>query len=181
MVQWKKIPVTIGFGGISSLCILLFTIGTWRGGTEVFIGNIAYAMYLIPVVFAIVAALVEKRRRQGVLGFRPALTICFGIIVLSLAVQRVFTWILVHLIDPAFGRTLGPAVLANTEAAYRRFGMPEDEISTNIAAAKNSDPFGFGSMALGLAYTYVLFFLIAVLLAAIIRRNSPAEGPYKKS
>jgi hypothetical protein len=175
MVQRKKMPVIVLYGGLASLCLILFTVVTWRGGTSVFLGNTAYLMYLIPVVFAIVAALVE-RHRQGFLEFRPALTICFGIIVLSLAIQRVFAWTLVHFIDPAFGRTLGPAVLANMEAAYRRFGMPEDQIRANIEAAKNTDPFAFGNMATGLAYTYVLFFLIALLLAAIIRRKKAGGG-----
>lgn len=175
MTQRKKISATILFGGIASLVMILFTIGTWRAGTAAFIGPIAYAMYAIPLVFAIVAAWVAKRRRRY-LDFRSALKICFGVIVLSLAIQRVFTGILVHWLDPAFGRSLGPAVLANTEAAYRRFGMPEDQIRANLDAAKGSDPFGFGNMAWGLAISYVPMFLIALVLAVVIKSKKPGGG-----
>ena len=171
----KKISVTLLYGGIASLCIVLYTIGTWKGGISTFIGGAAYGMYLIPVGFAIAGGLVAKKRGRGFIGFRAALQVCFGIIVLALAVQMFFTWILVHVIDPRFGRDLGPAVLAKMEATYRRFGMPEDEIGRNIDAAKGTDPFGFSSMAIGLARNYIVGFLIAALMAALIKHKAP-EG-----
>lgn len=177
MAEARKLPVTLLYGGIASLAMILFTIWTWREGVTVFLGPIAYGMYAIPVLSAVVAALVE-RGRKDVFGFRPALSVCFGVCVLCLAVQRLFTWILVHFIDPAFGRALGPAVLANTEAAYRRFGMPEDQVRENIEAAKGSDPFSLGNILWGLALTYLVFFFVSLLLAAILKKG--AGGPYKR-
>jgi hypothetical protein len=171
----KKTPITLLYGGFASLCIVLYTIATWRGGISTFIGAAAYGMYLIPVGFAIAGGLVAKKRGRGIIGFRATLQVCFGIIVIVLAVQMVFTWILLHLIDPRFGRDLAPAVLLKMEATYRHFGMPEDEISKNIDASKDTDPFGFSSMAIGLARNYIVGFLIAALMAAIIKRKVP-EG-----
>jgi hypothetical protein len=156
--------------------MILFTIGTYLGGTQAFIGSVVYWMYLSPVLFAVIAVLVQKRRQQGSIDFRAALKVCFGVIVLSLALQMLFTWILVHFIDPGFGRTLPPAVLIKTENTYRRFGMPEDEISRNITALQGTDPFSFGSMVLGLARDYIIGFLIALLLAAILGHKKPASA-----
>ncbi len=182
MAQRKPIPVTLLYGGLAALSMILFTIGTYRSGTQTFISSIVFLMYLIPVAFAIVGVLVEKQRQQGYIEFRAALRICFGVIVLALAVQAIFTWVLLHLIDPAFGRTLPPAVLAQTEAAYRRFGMPEDEISRNIADLRGTDPFSFSSIAIGLARNCILGFLIALVPAALIRRKRPeAAGPTDKN
>lgn len=178
MIQAKKIPVTMLFGGIASLAMILFTIGTYLGGVSVFL-RIGFFRYLIPVVFAIAAALVQKRR-QGYLDFRQGLRICFGIIVVAFAVQGIFTWILCHFIDPAFDRALRPIALADAEAWYRRLGMPEDQIRANLDAAKDSDPFDFGSIAFGLAKTYVPFFLIAVLMAALLRRKKPGGPTHNK-
>lgn len=178
MTATKKISTTILYGSIASLAMILFTIATWRGGTQVFM-SVGFYRYPIPVVFAIAAALIE-RHRLGWLEFRPALKICFGIIVMAFAVQGLFTWILVHLIDPAFGRALRPVALADAEAWYRRLKMQEDDIRTNIDAIKDTDPFGFGSILFGLAKTYVLFFLVAVLLAAVIRRKQPTKAPNKQ-
>jgi len=185
----KKIPVILLYGGIASLCIILYTIGTWKGGISTFIGGAAYGMYLIPVGFAIAGGLVAKKRGRGFIGFRATLQVCFGIIVLALAVQMLFTWILVHFIDPRFGRDLVPAVMAKMEATYRHFGMPEDEIARNVEAAKGTDPFGFSSMAIGLARNYIVGFLIAALMAALIKNQRPKHqqpkdqqpqgGPFK--
>ena len=176
----KKIPVILLYGGIASLCIVLYTIGTWKGGISTFIGGAAYGMYLIPVGFAIAGGLVAKKRGRGFIGFRATLQVCFGIIVLVLAVQMGFTWILLHVIDPRFGRDLAPAVLVRMEATYRHFGMPEDEISKNIEASKDTDPFGFSSMAIGLARNYIVGFLIAALMAALIKKQPKHQQPEHK-
>jgi hypothetical protein len=173
----KKVSPTLLYGGIASLCIVLYTIATWKGGISTFIGAAAYGMYPIPLCFAIAGGLAAKKNGQGFIGFRAALQVCFGIIVLVLAVQMFFTWILLHVIDPRFGRELVPAVLLKMEATYRHFGMPEDEISRNIEASKDTDPFGFSSMCIGLARNYIVGFLIAALIAALIKNQQPKRKP----
>ena len=166
MAEAKKIPVTLLLGGIAALGMIALTIIDWRAGVEAFLGN--YWMYLFPFVVAILATIVEKRRKGGVLSFRDALKPAFGVIVLSLAIQTLFTWILVKWIDPAFGRKLPDAVLVKIAATYRRFGAPEDEVKRAVDAAKGTDPFSFISMFKGLALNYIVGFIVAVLIAAII-------------
>ncbi len=167
------IPVTLLYGSIASLCIILFLIGIWQGGISTFLGGVAYLMYLIPIAFAIAGGVAAKKRGKGFIGFRATLRVCFGIIVLTLAVQMLFIWILVHSIDPQFGRDLIPAAQAKTEATYRHFGMSEDEISANKEAVKGTDPFSFGSMSGGLAKLYIVAFPVAALMAALIKRKAP--------
>ena len=174
MTTAKPVSVTLLYGGLAGLGMILFTLATYKAGPSVFLSSTVYLMYLIPLVCGVIAALVEKRRGQGWLEFRPALRICFGILVLSTVLQTAFTWLLVHVIDPAFGKRLTPLLLANMEANYRRFGMPDDEISRNLAAAKGDDLFSFGSMALGLARDYIIGFPISLLLAVVLRRQKPA-------
>jgi Protein of unknown function (DUF4199) len=173
--QKRSIPVTLLYGGIAGLGMIVFTIGTYKAGTEAFLGSVVYWMYLIPMICGVIAASIERNRQGGWLEFREALRIVFGIMVVAMALQLSFTWLLVHVIDPRFGASLGPAVLVKMEAAYRRFGMPEDEIAKNIAAARGTDPFSFGSMLLGLARDYVIGFLISLALAAIVKRKKPEE------
>ncbi|HWB94958.1 MAG TPA: DUF4199 domain-containing protein [Puia sp.] len=175
MALKKTISPTLVSGGIATVGMILFTIGTYKGGTQTFIGPVVYLMYLIPLACGVIAALVARQRHQGYLGFRAALRIIFGILVVAMALQMIFTWLLVHLIDPRFGATLGPAVLIKMEQAYRHFGMPEDEIRRNIDATKGTDPFSLGSMFLGLARDYIIGFLISLVLAAIVKRKKPEE------
>jgi hypothetical protein len=172
-VVQKKVSPTLLYGGLASLGVVLYIFCTWRGGISTFLGSIAYFMYLIPVGFAIAGGLAAKKRGQGFIGFRALLQVCFGIIVLTLAVQQLFIWMLVHVIDPQFGRELIPASLAKAVATYRRFGMPEDQISSYEEAVKGTDPFSIGSILGGLAKLYIVGFPIAALMAILIRRKAP--------
>jgi hypothetical protein len=168
--QKRKIPILLTYGAIASLCLILLTLIMYRMGPQAFVGGIAYLGYAIVVVAAAVAGLMEKRRYRGAglpFTFRAALRVIFGVIVLGLAVQTLFTWVLLNVIDPHFRHTLIPVVLAKTEATYRRFGMPEDQLAATMADERASDPFAPGRMLLGLARVYVLGFLIALVLAAI--------------
>jgi hypothetical protein len=175
MTQRKPISLTLLYGGIAALGMIVFTFCTYKAGTDTFLGPVVWAMYLLPLTCGVIAGLTERKRQGGYLDFRGALKIIFGIFVLALAVQVLFTWLLVHVIDPHFGEALGPAVLAKMEAAYRRFNYSDDEIRRNIEAAKGTDAFSFGSILLGLARDYVLGFLICLVLAAIIKRKKPQE------
>ncbi|HLZ89533.1 MAG TPA: DUF4199 domain-containing protein [Puia sp.] len=178
MAATKKIPVPVLYGAIAALGMILVTLATYYGGVDMFIGNVAYLMYLFPIALAVVGALVQKKVNGGILGFQDALKACFGVIVLALAVQTLFTWILVRFIDPRFGQALPAAVLAKTEATFRRFGVPEDEISKTLAEEKGKDPFSLGRMLTGLARNYIVGFPVAVLLAAIIgQRLVAGRGP----
>ncbi|HVS97810.1 MAG TPA: DUF4199 domain-containing protein [Puia sp.] len=179
MAQRKKIPLLVLFGSLAALGMILFTLGAYKGGTETFLGPMVFLMYLIPVACGIIAALTERRRRSGRLEFQTALRLIFGIMVVAMAVQTLFTWLLVHVFDPGFGRALAPVVLAKMEAAWRRFGMPEADIQKNIAAARAEDAFAFGSMLFGLARDYLLGFLVSLILAVTIKRKNPSGETHK--
>jgi hypothetical protein len=175
MTQRKPIPLTVLYGGIATLGMIVVTLGTYKAGPATFLRLTVDFMYLIPLVCGVVAAFVERKRQGGYLEFRSALRIIFGILVLAVALQGIFTWLLVNVIDPHFGETLRPAWLSNTEAAYRRFGMPEDELKRNIDSLKGTNPFSFASVMLGLARVYIIGFLISLILAAIVKRKKPQE------
>jgi Protein of unknown function (DUF4199) len=185
-VQKGKIPILLTCGAIASLCLILLTLFMYRLGPQSFVEGIAYLGYAIVVVAALVAGLVQKGRvhaqamaappsgdggrlrESGLFRFRAALRVCFGVIAFGLAVQTLFTWVLLNVIDPHFKHTLIPVVLAKTEAVYRRFGMPDDQLAATMADERASDPFGPGRTLLGLARNYVVGFVIALVLAAII-------------
>jgi hypothetical protein len=178
MAATKKIPVILLYGSLAALGMIAVTTITYLGGVDAFLGKggTAYLMYVFPIALAIVAALADRRRKGGILGFRAALKACFGVIVLALAIQTIFTLILVKWIDPRFGRSLPAAVVAKMESTYRQHGVPEDEIARSVADQKGSDPFGFGPMLVGLARKYIVGFPVAVLFAAIIGQRMTNRG-----
>ena len=175
MAAKKPISPTLICGAIAALGMILITFGVYRGGVQTFIDGRVRFMYLIPLTGGIIASLIERRRGGGYLEFRIALRNIFGILVVSMALQLLFTWLLLHVIDPHFGEAVNPAVLDKMEQTYRRFGMPEDQIRRNIDPQKGTDSFSFGNMFFGLALYSIFGFLISLTLAAIVKRKKPEE------
>lgn len=177
MTSKKTFSVRLLFAGIATLVMIGITFTAYKGGTDTFLNQAFFLINLIPLVCGVIAALIQKKRDGGYLDFRQALKIIFGTLVIALALQVLFIWLLLHVIDPHFGQTLGPASLVKQEATYRRFGVSEDEISKTIAEQKGSDPFSFKSLVLGTAIFYVMGFVVSAGLAAIVKRKKPQERP----
>lgn len=177
MTSQKPISVILLFGGIATLGLILVTFCTYKAGVVTFLNPAGLLMYLIPVIFGVIAALVERRRQGGFLEFRSTLRIIFGILVMATALQGLFTWLLVNVLDPHFGQALRPVWLENSASALRRIGVTGDDLDRNIAALKETDPFGFGAVAFGLAKIYMVLFPVTLVLALLIKRKKPAEAP----
>jgi hypothetical protein len=177
MTSQKPISVILLYGGIATLGMLGILFTAYRGGIDTFLNQAFFVINLIPLVCGVIAAFVQKKRQGGFLEFREALKIIFGILVIGLALEALFLWLLMHVIDPHFGQAIGPASLVKTEATYRRFGVPEDEISRSIAEQKGTDPFSVKSLFLGTAMFYVMGFVVSAGLAFAIKRKKPADQP----
>jgi len=92
--------------------------------------------------------------------------------VMGLAIQYLFTWLLLNVFDPAFRKALLPVVHDNMVKAYRRFGATENDIQQAVDAEKGQDPFTFGRMITGLGFNIIIYFLIALLIAATVRTKT---------
>jgi ABC-type multidrug transport system fused ATPase/permease subunit len=176
MAEHRKISVSLLFGLIAAGSMILFILGTYWAGPKVFIGEIAYLGYAILIGLAAAAALAQKKINGGWLGFQQAIRICFIVLVLGLVARTLFPWLLVNVIDPHFKQLLLPEIAVRTEAVYRRFGMPEDQIRRALEAEKAENPFALGSMLMGFALACIVHFFIALLIAAVVKRkkNEPA-------
>jgi putative flippase GtrA len=177
MTSQKPISVILLFGGIATLVMLGILFAAYKGGLDTFLNQTFFLINLIPLVCGVAAAFIQKKREGGYLEFREALKIIFGILVIGLALEGLFLWVLLHVIDPHFGQALGPASLVKAEATYRRFGVPEDEIRRSIDEQKGTDPFSVKSLILGTAIYYVMGFVVSAGLAFTIKRKKPADQP----
>lgn len=163
----KKPSVILLYGAIASGVMILFTLATWWGGPEVFIGRAGYIKFILVIGTALAAGIAARRRNDGLLGFRQALRVCFGVMVIGMAVQTLFAWGLLTA-DGKFKRQLMPIIVAQSEATYRTFKYSDEEIARSLAEVKATDPFSFGSMLRGLAWIYIILFLVSLGLAATV-------------
>ncbi len=173
----KKISIAFVFGLITAASMILFILALYWAGPKVFVGQIAFLSYAIVIALGATAALVQKKANNGWLSFQEAVRICFTVFVLGLAARTLFPWLLVNVIDPHFKLLVKPEMIANAERGYRSLGVPEDTVRQQIEAMKTDEPFPLSSMLLLLAMTMIVYFLMALLIAAVVKRKPDEPAP----
>jgi hypothetical protein len=163
----KKPSPLFVYSAIAAVVMILFTLATWWGGPSAFIGRAGYIKFILIIGIGLMAAVTARRQHGNYLEFRQALRVCFGVMVVGMAVQTLFAWGLLA-IDTKFKAQLMPLLAAQSEATMRAAKYPDDEIARNLAELKVGDPFSFGRMLAGLAWIYIILFLVSLGLAAVI-------------
>lgn len=165
--------IALTYGCIAGICMILFMTILYKAGVTYYLGPVAYLGYAILIGLATAAALTEKKVGDGYLEFRAALKTCFTVFVIGLAIQTLFIWLLMNVLDYHFKNEVAQAMLQYQEDFLRRGGMSEDQLVPYMAKERGKDLFTLGGMITGLATTYIVHFLIALVIAAIVKKKKP--------
>ncbi|HEY8970835.1 MAG TPA: DUF4199 domain-containing protein [Puia sp.] len=168
-----KISIAVTCGLIAGLVLILLTTLLYLGGVNSFLGYGGWFGYLLLISAAVVAPVMKKKAQNGFLEFREALKDAFLVFVIALLLQTLFIWILMNFIDTNFRDALEQAILAKTEQLLQRFGAHQEDIDTALARQKGRNQYALSSLLLGLCVSYVVFFLISLVIAAIVKRKKP--------
>jgi hypothetical protein len=169
----RRKHIALFYGCIAGICMIFLMTILYKAGVNYYLGPIARLGYAILIGLAITAVLAMKRTGDGYLEFREAVKTCFTVFVIGLAVQTLFTWVLLNFLDLHFKNDLTQAVLQSQENWLRRSGMPEDKLESFMIAERGKDQFRLGGMITTLAMSYIVHFLIALLIAAIVKKKKP--------
>jgi hypothetical protein len=167
----RRRRIALWYGLIAGLSLIVFTTVLYRGGVTLFLGGVAYLGYVILIGLAVAAALAEKKSQGGYLDFQVALKTCFTVFVIALVAQTLFVWLLLNVIDTNFKKVLAEAAFKKTEAVLTDFGLTQDQLDRTIASARDKDQFAFGSMLQGLAFSCIVHFILALPIAAIVKKK----------
>jgi thiosulfate reductase cytochrome b subunit len=174
----KKISIPLLFGLIAAGIMVLVVIGTWLAGPEAFLGWQVWLGKSLVILLAAVAATAEKKARGGVLDFRSALRVAFGVMVMGIVAANLLVWLIVNVIDPHFYQRLLPVILQNAEQSYRRFGAPPDQIREQLEYIRTHNQFTAGSIIFGMGRDLLLFGIIAILIAVTVKtKKGPTPAP----
>jgi len=168
-----KIPIAVTCGLLAGLATILLTTLLYLGGINTFLGYGGWFGYVILICAAVVAPMMEKKAQNGYLEFRDALKAAFLVFVIALALQTIFSWILMNFIDPTFRDALEKAILSKTEQLLRRWGAHQEDIDKALDQQRGKNQYALPSLLLGLCVTYVGFFLVSLLIAAIVKKKKP--------
>ncbi len=174
-METKQSNPLIQYGVMSAVVGILVYIILYLGGVKFFMSPVAYFAYAIPIIFAVLACLKQKKNQGGYLEFSKALKISFGVFVITSLATSILSYVLMNFIDLEFSQAMQQASMEMTEKMMKRFGAPQDTIDKALADAANKSPFTLGKMALGFAFSCILWFLISLIIAAIVKKKNPAD------
>jgi hypothetical protein len=172
-MQPRKISITLTCGLIAGLAMILLTTVLYLSGVSAYLGPAAYLGYAILLTMAIVAPLREKKAGGGYLEFRDALKAAFLVFVIALALQTLFSWVLMNYIDPAFRQAVEQVIMEKMEKFMLRMNMSQDKIDEALSKDRGANQFSLSKSMIGLCVSYIVFFLISLVIAAIVKKKKP--------
>ena len=163
----------ITYGAISGLVSVVLTLVFYLGGVKWFTNPIAYAAFAIPIIFAVVAGLKQKKMNGGYLEFKEALKVVFTTFVIAALIGTVFNYVLFNIIDVPFREALTQEIAMTSQKFMQRFNVPQEEIDKQVEKILKGNSFSLGTMLLNFAYGCIFWFIVSLIIAAIIKKKRP--------
>lgn len=171
-IETKKDNIFLIYGLLSALASILFFVALYLNGADTFMKPIAYFSYVIPIVFAVIAA-VKTKKTEGYLPYSKALKTIFGILVISSFCLSLFSFILNNYIDPAFAERMLQLTIQKAQEMMQKFNVPQAEIEKQIKTMMSMEMYSFTSIMKGFVYQCIFLFLLSLIIAAIVKKNKP--------
>jgi hypothetical protein len=172
-MEQKQSNPLVQYGILSGLAGVLLFLALYVGGAKLFVSPVAYLGYVIPIVFAVLACLKLKKNRGGYLEFGEALKTSFGVFVITSLISTLVTYIMMNFVDKEFAQALQQESMAMVERMMKRFGASQDQIDKAVSDAANTNPYSFGKLLLGFAFSCLLWFLLSLIISLIVRKKRP--------
>jgi hypothetical protein len=170
----KRTNYGVQYGLIAGLGMIVIILVQYLGGLEYFMHPLGFLLYAALIAVAVVAGLKQRKDNGGFLSFAEALKVTFTVFAIALLLQTLFSYVLLNIIDIPFKQAVGQETLNRTEQFMKKMGAPQRDIERALDEAAKGDPFSLPKMFLGYAMTCIVFFIVALIIAAIIKRNKPA-------
>lgn len=169
----SKMNSGIFYGLIAAGAAIVFSLVLYILGASYFVHPIAFLAYLIPIIFAVLAGKAQKKEQGGYLEFSQALKTVFTVFVIWSFLSTVFSFVLLNYIDVPFREAMAQQAAEKTEEIMQKFGAPQKDIDKAVEDALNGNSFSLKSQFLGFALGSIFWFLISLIIAAIIKKKKP--------
>ena len=172
-MEARKPNVLLQYGLISGLVSILFLVILYLGGTKLFTNPIAFLGYALPIVFAVLACVKQKKLNGGYLEFKEALKISFGVLVISSLAATLLTYVLFNFIDTAFRESMVQVSIEMTQKFMQKFNAPQDAIDKAVQELTTSNPYALGKLIFQFVLACILWFIFALIISAIVKKKRP--------
>ena len=115
----------------------------------------------------------HKKANGGYLEFSQALKTVFTVFVIGSFLSTAFFYLLLNVIDVPFRQALAQEMAQASEKMMEKFGAPQDQIDKSTADILNENSYTLSRQFLGFAGGTIVWFIISLIIAAIIKKKKP--------
>ena len=161
------------YGIISAVLVIFLTILLYLGGVKWFMNPVSFLSFLIPIVCAVLAGLAHKKANGGYLEFKDGLKTVFTVFTINILLSTAFVYVLFNFIDVPFRQAIAQEAAVYTEKMMEGLKVPQDQIDKAVAETLNGNGYTLKNQLLGVAMGSIIWFLISLIIAAIIKKKKP--------
>lgn len=129
--------------------------------------------FVVILGFGVYAAIKSKKINGGFLSFKEAFTSFFIALVLGFFISTLYTILLFNVIDPEAKTIINDNVIKYTVDMMQKFGTKASDINAMVAEMEKSDSFGFAGQMKGFAFNVVIYSIIGLITALIVKKKDP--------
>ena len=115
------------------------------------------------------------KKQQGFLSFKEGFTAYFITIALGTLIGTIAAIVIFSFVDPDAAQYLNEKILIMTKETMENFGMPEEAMQEALMEAEKTDNFSLGAQAQAYVVRLVIYAIVGLIVALIIKKNNPAE------
>ena len=160
--------------------------GLYLGGLLTLLIIIAYAfnlellvnpwygifILLLVIILGIISVAKAKGILEGFISFKQSFTTYFITVLIGFSIYLLVQFILFNFIDPEASIPLKEKTIEASIAMMEGFGAPADAIADAVDQMEQDNQFSIMNIIKGLAMYLVLFSIIGLIVAAIMKKNS---------
>lgn len=171
-----------------SLQAVILPYGVYLGIASILISVLVYVIdlelyskwYLTLINFIIVLAIgimaVKKAKSLDTdpyFSFKTAFSAFFIPVMLGSLISIIFTGILFNFIDPEAAVYVQEITMEASRQMMESFGAQPAQIEEALAQQEGNNPFSWKNLAMGFAFTIVLYGILSLIIALIFREKDP--------
>ena len=170
-IKSSAINYGLYLGGLLSLYTVL--------GYALYLGILVnFWMYLLvlPLVtigFGIISTAKAKSLSGGFLDFKQTFSTYFITVAIGLMISTVLSIIIFNFIDTDAANEIKEIAISKVESFLERMNRPADEIAEAVDKIESQDTFALGIQLKSLAQSLVVFAIIGLLVAAVMKKTNP--------
>ncbi len=164
------------YGTYLGALLALLTVFAYAVNLDLMV-NMWYGIFILLaiLVFGIISVSKTKGFLEGFISFKQSFTAYFLTVLIGLAISTVVSYIIFNIVDPEAANLLKEKSIEVSIAFMEGFGAPAEAIAEAVEEMEKQNQYSIGSLAKSLAWLLVIYSIIGLIVAAVMKKNPETE------